>query len=492
MTDYVYNKVLGKWEVESSAIIELTELADIASQRILGRVSSGSGNVEELPPASVQSILGYAKTDDLVTSWSDTPLDSNFPSEMLVKDSLDSKLDASSYNEHYKGKFASLGALQTAHPTANIGDYAQVDEGAGYDVVNFSWDSEDGWIIGSSGSGATSTDELPEGSTNLYFSAARVRDVLLTGLSTATNRAILATDKVLEALGILQAQINDRITATQTVTLSNKRITERVVSIASSATPTIDVDVTDVFEITALATNITSFSFTGTPENKQIIEISIIATATRTIDVGSSIIASDIPVPTTTNGTTPLVFTIQYHSSLGKYVVVGSSAQSSGITLTTTGSGAATLVGATLNVPTPSPGSTDNALVRADGTGNNKIQGSPVTVGDNGEIAGYRTNQVTFSGTTAAIDATSVPSGSIIRFTNASAVAATIANSIPAGWCCSWIQQGAGQVTFSVTGGSLNNVNSYTKSKAQKAMGTLYCDSNAGTAPVVYLAGEGA
>ncbi|KAF0193449.1 MAG: hypothetical protein FD167_5969, partial [bacterium] len=40
--------------------------------------------------------------------------------------------------------------------------------------------------------------------------------------------------------------------------------------------------------------------------------------------------------------------------------------------------------------------------------------------------------------------------------------------------------------------GSLNNVNSYTKSKAQKAMGTLYCDSNAGSAPAIYLAGEGA
>lgn len=63
----------------------------------------------------------------------------------------------------------------------------------------------------------TNTDSLAEGATNLYHTAARVRSVVLTGLSLATNAAIAATDTVLSSLGKLQAQI----TALGT-TVSNK------------------------------------------------------------------------------------------------------------------------------------------------------------------------------------------------------------------------------------------------------------------------------
>lgn len=54
---------------------------------------------------------------------------------------------------------------------------------------------------------ANTTDNLTEGSTNLYFTAARVRAVVLTGLSLVTNAVISATDSVLVAFGKLQAQI---------------------------------------------------------------------------------------------------------------------------------------------------------------------------------------------------------------------------------------------------------------------------------------------
>lgn len=52
-----------------------------------------------------------------------------------------------------------------------------------------------------------STDLVTEGSTNLYFTYQRVRNTVLTGLSTATNAVIAAADSVLVALGKLQAQI---------------------------------------------------------------------------------------------------------------------------------------------------------------------------------------------------------------------------------------------------------------------------------------------
>ena len=53
---------------------------------------------------------------------------------------------------------------------------------------------------------AKSTTNLAEG-TNQYFTESRVRAVVLTGLSLATNAVISATDSVLSAFGKLQAQI---------------------------------------------------------------------------------------------------------------------------------------------------------------------------------------------------------------------------------------------------------------------------------------------
>lgn len=58
-----------------------------------------------------------------------------------------------------------------------------------------------------------STDVITEGSTNLYFTVARVRAVVLAGLSTATNAVIDAADTVLVAFGKLQAQVSALATA---------------------------------------------------------------------------------------------------------------------------------------------------------------------------------------------------------------------------------------------------------------------------------------
>jgi hypothetical protein len=123
---------------------------------------------------------------------------------------LDSKLDESAYNDRFKGKYASLANLQAAHPTGNDGDYAIVDAGAGIAAVEYIWDSSEGWVLGNS-MGASTTDSLPEGSSNLYFTTARVLASLLTGISFVTGGSIVSTDSVLTAFGKLQKQINDVI-----------------------------------------------------------------------------------------------------------------------------------------------------------------------------------------------------------------------------------------------------------------------------------------
>lgn len=87
---------------------------------------------------------------------------------------LADKLNIADYNPKFKGKYTSLSALETAYPTATAGDYAQVDAGTGSNVVNYNWDEEEGWVVGSAiGPAISTTDDLPEGSANLYFTTAR-------------------------------------------------------------------------------------------------------------------------------------------------------------------------------------------------------------------------------------------------------------------------------------------------------------------------------
>jgi len=49
-------------------------------------------------------------------------------------------------NDHFRGLYPSLIALQTAVPVGNPGDFAGVDAGTGTPVQQYLWDTEDGWI----------------------------------------------------------------------------------------------------------------------------------------------------------------------------------------------------------------------------------------------------------------------------------------------------------------------------------------------------------
>lgn len=111
-------------------------------------------------------------------------------------------------------EFADLAALPATGETGKI--YTTLDNGKIYRWGGSAYAE----ISPSPGS----TDAVPEGVTNLYHTAARVRDVLLTGLSTATNAVITAADSVLSALGKLQKQISDWPSAV--MTLTNKTITD--------------------------------------------------------------------------------------------------------------------------------------------------------------------------------------------------------------------------------------------------------------------------
>lgn len=121
------------------------------------------------------------------------------------------KLDRSEYIQHFKGVFTSYAALTAAFPTASDGDYAHIDSGSGFDRMVAIWDSSDTkWVVTQANAGAN-TDEVPEGSQNLYFKNQRVLATILEGLVAGTNAEILPTDNVITAFQKLQAQLKSSI-----------------------------------------------------------------------------------------------------------------------------------------------------------------------------------------------------------------------------------------------------------------------------------------
>lgn len=141
-----------------------------------------------------------------------------------------------------------------------------------------------------------------------------------------------------------------------------------------------------------------------------------------------------------------------------------------------------------------STGSTDNVLLRADGSGGATLQATGVTVSDADEIHGYLAKQNLQTGTTYTIDVAGADtdSGKIIDLANAAAIAVTLPNSAPAGFACTCVQAGAGQVTFTVAGGGsavLRNRQGHTKTAGQWAMVMLEVRSNAGGTAAEWVLG---
>ena len=135
--------------------------------------------------------------------------------------------------------------------------------------------------------------------------------------------------------------------------------------------------------------------------------------------------------------------------------------------------------------------SVDNTIPRYDGTAGNQ-QSSGVQIDDNDALYGYLAKLNLQTGTTYTIDVagTDTDSGKIIDHANASAIAVTLPATAPVGFACTYVQGGAGQITFASTGsGTLVNRQSHTKTAGQNAVVFLYVRSNAGGSAAVWVLG---
>lgn len=137
----------------------------------------------------------------------------------------------------------------------------------------------------------------------------------LGGMATATYDAANIAQQV---LGTSAAQ-----------TASNKRITRRVGSTTSSATPTINTDNYDVYELTAQAAAVTSFTtnLTGTPVDGDALIICITDNGTsQTLAWGSKFESSNnASLPTATIASTLLTIGFRWNTTTSKWHCVASS-----------------------------------------------------------------------------------------------------------------------------------------------------------------------
>lgn len=179
-------------------------------------------------------------------------------------------------------------------------------------------DDDENYIVAARSGGALSVavNTTNWDDTATYGRIARV--TFASGVLTAFN------DERFSSGGIFDSAVSS-ITAGQTVTLTNKRITPRAYSTTSTATLTPETDTYDYFELTAQAANLTianQSTTTPTAGEKMVIAITPDATP-RTLAFGTAYVAKGgIALPTTTVASKTMTLGLIYNAGLAKWNLV--------------------------------------------------------------------------------------------------------------------------------------------------------------------------
>ena len=106
-------------------------------------------------------------------------------------------------------------------------------------------------------------------------------------------------------------------------TLTNKRITPRVSTLANDTTLDVDSDAFDIVVDTGLTGAVTCNNPTGTPTEGQVLIYKLTGTAARAITWGANFAASTVALPTTTVTTAMLTVGFMWDVASSKWVCVG-------------------------------------------------------------------------------------------------------------------------------------------------------------------------
>jgi len=216
-------------------------------------------------------------------------------------------------NNVNRGRFDSVGRFYVYDTSLRKSNkYLQIDSITGRLVA-----SE---ISGSSGGGDVTQSTLDDTASALNTRIAAKQNTITTG----TTAQYFRGDLSLATFPTNNTSFTNGAgytTASSTTTFTNKRITARVDSTSSSATPSINTDNVDTYKLTAQAADITSFTtnLSGTPTDDQILHIVIIGTAARAITWGAKFESSTVNLPTTTVSTNRLDVYFIWNTATSKW-----------------------------------------------------------------------------------------------------------------------------------------------------------------------------
>lgn len=180
--------------------------------------------------------------------------------------------------------------------------------------------------------------EIDTGTTSVWIKISNLVQAILKRINDLTAKTSLVdadnlvlTDSAASnaAKKITWANVMTAILA-YTGTLTNKRITRRAGSTTSSATPTINTDNVDCYQLTAQAAAITSMTtnLSGTPTDGQELDIEILDNGTaRAITWGASFASGPATLPTTTILSKWLYVKFRYSSSRTKWICIATGSE---------------------------------------------------------------------------------------------------------------------------------------------------------------------
>lgn len=154
------------------------------------------------------------------------------------------------------------------------------------------------------------------GDFNIYHTATGTKTLAFYG-SGANTMNVSILDGTLDIGGVLVP------TVSSTSTFTNKRITKRVITATSSATPTPAGDTTDIYYLSTLTVGATFAAPTGTPTDGQQLTIRIKSVAAQTLAWNAIYLASGVAaLPTTSVAGKTITCGFQYDAAQVKWILL--------------------------------------------------------------------------------------------------------------------------------------------------------------------------